>query len=136
MPVHAVESEANATAALTRAMRETQGLKPVTIETRDLFRRPLGIAELDRYEAVVIDPPRAGAEAQMGLIAKSKVPRVISVSCHLGSFVRDAEILIKGGYRLLSVTPIDQFKHSAHIEIVGIFEKPIEKAKKTRRLLG
>ena len=136
LPVHAVESEANATAALTRAMRDTQGLKPLTIETRDLFRRPLNGAELNEYEAIVIDPPRAGAEAQMGFIAKSKVPRVISVSCHLGSFVRDAEILIKGGYRLLSVTPIDQFRHSAHIELVGIFDKPVEKIKKTRRLLG
>lgn len=135
-PVHAVESDMPATAALTRAMRETQALKPMTIETRDLFRRPFAAHELQHYDAVVLDPPRAGAEAQMRNLAKSNVPRVISVSCHLGSFVRDAEILIKGGYTLQSVIPIDQFRHSAHIELVGIFDRPKAKIKATRRLLG
>ena len=134
--VHAVESDAPATSALARAVREAQGLKPVTIETRDLFRRPLAVSELSRFSAVVLDPPRAGAEAQMRELAKSTVPHVISVSCHLGSFVRDAEILIKGGYQLLSVTPVDQFRHSAHIELVGIFEKPQVQKKTARRLLG
>lgn len=134
--VHAVESDVPATAALSRAVREAQGLKPVTIETRDLFRRPLAASELSRFTAVVLDPPRAGAEAQMRELAKSSVPHVISVSCHLGSFVRDAEILIKGGYQLLSVTPVDQFRHSAHIELVGIFEKPLQQKKTARRLLG
>ena len=72
----------------------------------------------------------------MRSLTKSNVPRVISVSCHLGSFVRDAEILIKGGYTLRSVIPIDQFRHSAHIELVGIFDRPKAKIKTTRRLLG
>ena len=136
LPVHVVESDAPATAAFTRAMRDTQGLKPITIETRDLFRRPLALNELERFDAVVLDPPRAGAEAQMRVLAKSAVPLVVSVSCHLGSFVRDAEILIKGGYTLQSVTPIDQFRHSPHIELVGIFDRPKVKVKTARRLLG
>ena len=134
--VHAVEGDAAAAGALVRAVRETQGLKPITVETRDLFRRPLTKDELKRFDAVVLDPPRAGAEAQIRMLAGSSVPRVVSVSCHLGTFVRDASILIEGGYRLVSVTPVDQFRHSAHIELVGVFDRPKAPARRTRRLLG
>jgi len=134
--VHAVESNASAVAALQRAIRETQGLKPMSVEARDLFRRPLTGLELSAFDAVVLDPPRAGAEAQMRVLATSKVPLVVSVSCHLGTFVRDAELLVRGGYRLVSVTPVDQFRHSSHVELVGVFERPASGIKRPRKLLG
>ena len=124
--VHAVESEKKALAALERAVREqgpSLGLKPVTAETRDLARRPLLASELDRFDAVVIDPPRAGASAQTEEIAKSKVPVVVSVSCNPATFARDARMLLDGGYRLDGVTPVDQFLWSPHLEVVGIFRR-------------
>lgn len=135
-PVHAVESEASSLNALARASRDISGLKPITVETRDLFRRPLVPQDLNGFDHVVIDPPRAGAEAQMRMLASSRVPRVISVSCHLGSFARDAALLLAGGYQLNKVTVIDQFRHSAHCELVGLFERITERAKPKRRLLG
>ncbi|TGD92515.1 class I SAM-dependent RNA methyltransferase [Methylobacterium nonmethylotrophicum] len=125
--VHAVEGEAGALTALDRAFRETPGLRTVTTERRDLFRRPLLAPELDRYDAVVFDPPRAGAEAQSARIAESKVPVVVGVSCDAGSFARDAALLVRGGYRLEAVTPVDQFRHSPHVEIVGVFRRPGKK---------
>lgn len=125
--VHAVEGEAGALTALDRAFRETPGLRTVTMERRDLFRRPLLAPELDRHDAVVFDPPRAGAEAQSARIAESKVPVVVGVSCDAGSFARDAALLVRGGYRLEAVTPVDQFRHSPHVEIVGVFRRPGKK---------
>ncbi|BCM86377.1 class I SAM-dependent RNA methyltransferase [Methylobacterium indicum] len=125
--VHAVEGEDGALKALDRAFRETGGLRTVTTERRDLFRRPLLAPELDRYDAVVFDPPRAGAEAQSARIAESKVPVVVGVSCDAGSFARDAALLVHGGYRLETVTPVDQFRHSPHVEIVGVFKRPGKK---------
>lgn len=121
--VAAYDSEADAIAALGTAARATQGLKPVTAERRDLFRRPLLKPELDAFDAVVIDPPRAGAKAQFETLAKSSVRRVAAVSCNPATFARDARILIDGGYRLSRVTPIDQFLWSAHIELVALFER-------------
>jgi 23S rRNA (uracil1939-C5)-methyltransferase len=132
--VHAVESEGAAMLALDRAVRQTQGLRTVTIETRDLFRRPLLGPELARFEAVVFDPPRAGAEAQAKYLAESSVPVVVAVSCNASTFARDAALLIGGGYTLARVTPVDQFLHSAHVELVGVFEK--KQAKKRRFTLG
>lgn len=134
--VHAVESEASSLHALSRATRDVTGLKPLTTEARDLFRRPLVPHELNAFDHVVIDPPRAGAEAQMRTLASSKVQRIISVSCHVGSFVRDAAILLAGGYQLGKVTVIDQFRHSTHCEVVGIFFREPTAAKSKRRLLG
>jgi len=90
---------------------------------RDLFRRPLVAAELKPYEAVVFDPPRQGAEAQARALAASSVPVVVAVSCNPATFARDARILVDGGYRLGSVTPIDQFRYSAHVEIVARFAR-------------
>ena len=132
--VHAVESEGAAMLALDRAVRQTQGLRTVTIETRDLFRRPLLGPELARFDAVVFDPPRAGAEAQAKYLAESSVPVVVAVSCNASTFARDAALLIGGGYTLARVTPVDQFLHSAHVELVGVFEK--KQAKKRRFTLG
>ncbi|MGX7709499.1 class I SAM-dependent RNA methyltransferase [Methylobacterium sp. Gmos1] len=125
--VHAVEGEEGALKALDRAFRDTGGLRTITTERRDLFRRPLLAPELDRYDAVVFDPPRAGAEAQSARIAESKVPVVVGVSCDAGSFARDAALLVRGGYHLEAVTPVDQFRHSPHVEIVGVFRRPGKK---------
>lgn len=121
--VAAYDGEADAIAALGNAARATQGLKPVTAERRDLFRRPLLKPELDQFDAIVMDPPRAGAKAQAEQLAKSSVRRIAAVSCNPATFARDARILLDGGYRLARVTPIDQFLWSAHIELVALFER-------------
>jgi 23S rRNA (uracil1939-C5)-methyltransferase len=122
--VHAVEGEAAMTAALAKAANNTEGLKRVTVETRDLFRRPLEDDEFKGVEAVVIDPPRAGADAQMAVLARSKVPVIASVSCNPISFARDAKVLIAGGYDLDWVQVVDQFRWSAHVELVAKFSRP------------
>jgi 23S rRNA (uracil1939-C5)-methyltransferase len=121
--VHAVEAEAGALAALDRAARETRGLKPVTHERRDLFRRPLLAPELAAFDAVVLDPPRAGCEAQARQLARANVPLVVYVSCDPVSLARDAALLVASGYRLETVIPIDQFAMTAHIESVAILRK-------------
>ncbi|HKH29020.1 MAG TPA: class I SAM-dependent RNA methyltransferase, partial [Sphingomicrobium sp.] len=125
--VHAIDGDAPSLAALDRAWRTTPGLKRIGTETRDLFRRPLLGPELARFDALVLDPPRAGAEAQARQLAASKVPVVASVSCDAGTFARDTAILIAGGYRLERVTPVDQFKYSAHAELVGVFRRDRER---------
>ena len=96
------------------------GLKPVDAQTRDLFRRPFQAQEL-KADAIVFDPPRQGAETQAREIAKSKVKLVVAVSCNPTTFARDAKILCDGGYRLMKVTPIDQFRYSMHVELVAKF---------------
>lgn len=121
--VHAVEKEQPMLDALAAAARATPGLKPVTIARRDLFKIPLGPAELAPFDAVVLDPPRAGAETQARQLAASNVPRIAYVSCDAASFARDAAILVNGGYRLGSVTPVDQFLWSSHIELVAAFAR-------------
>lgn len=121
--VSAFDSDKPATAALAHAVRHTQGLKPVTATTRDLFRDPLAPVELEPFDAVVFDPPRAGAEAQARELARSRVKTVVGVSCDPRSFARDASILLAGGYRLDSVTPVDQFAFSPHVELVGVFRR-------------
>jgi 23S rRNA (uracil1939-C5)-methyltransferase len=121
--VHAVEGEEKALAALDHAARNTKGLKPVTVERRDLFRRPLMTSELKAYDAVVFDPPRAGAEFQCRELARSAVKKVVAVSCNPLTLARDLAILVEGGYRITSVTPIDQFLWSAHVEAVATLEK-------------
>lgn len=122
--VHAVEGDAAALAALDRGFRQSTGLKRVTTEKRDLFRRPLTFKELNAFDGVVFDPPRAGAEDQSKQIARSDVPLVAAVSCNPGTLARDLSILVAGGYRVTSVTPIDQFLWSAHVEAVALLEKP------------
>jgi 23S rRNA (uracil1939-C5)-methyltransferase len=120
--VHAVEQDAPALAALAAAAKTT-GLKPVTTEKRDLFKVPLTPVELNAHDAVVLDPPRAGAESQVRTLAKSKVPVIAYVSCDAATFARDAVILIAGGYKIGPVTPIDQFLWSSHIELVAGFSR-------------
>ena len=122
--VHAVEGDAPALAALDRGFRFASGLKRVTAERRDLFRRPLTFKELNAFDGLVFDPPRAGAEDQSKQIARSDVPLVVAVSCNPVTLARDLRILIDGGYTLKSVTPIDQFLWSSHVEAVALLEKP------------
>ena len=119
--VSAADSDAAMIKALDRAASTTSGLKPVRTQTRDLFRRPFMANELKAFDAVVFDPPRQGAEAQARELAKSAVPVVVAVSCDAATFARDSRVLLDGGYRLAAVTPVDQFRYSHHVEIVGNF---------------
>jgi len=119
----AFDEDGAAITALNRAAATTAGLKPIEAERRDLFKMPLTAAEISRFDAVVFDPPRQGAQAQSREIAASRVPIVVAVSCSPGTFARDLRHLIDGGYRLLSVIPVDQFRYSAHAEIVGRLAK-------------
>jgi 23S rRNA (uracil1939-C5)-methyltransferase len=121
--VHAVEGDKPMLEALAQAAKHASGLKPITTETRDLFKSPLTALELNRFDAVVLDPPRAGAEAQVRTLATSKIRRVAYVSCDAATFARDAAILVGAGFTLGPVTPVDQFLFSSHIELVGGFTR-------------
>ncbi|MEH7828694.1 class I SAM-dependent RNA methyltransferase [Gemmobacter denitrificans] len=121
--VLAVEGDAAMMAALDKGWRQAEGLHRVTCQTRDLFRRPLEPDEFKGITAVVIDPPRAGAEAQVATLARSAVPVVAMVSCNPVTFARDAKVLIAGGYRLDWVQVIDQFRWSAHVELAARFSR-------------
>jgi 23S rRNA (uracil1939-C5)-methyltransferase len=121
--VHAVESDASSLAALSQAARRATNIKPVVTERRDLFRQPLTKEELKRFDAVVMDPPRAGAEAQAANLAASRMERLAMVSCNAVTFARDLRLLVDGGWRIDRVTPIDQFLWSPHIEIVAALSR-------------
>ena len=121
--VTAFDSDEGAVDALQKAATATPGLKPVRAETRDLFRRPLMPQELRDYDTVVFDPPRQGAQAVATQIAASKVPVIIAVSCNAATFARDARILVDAGYRIEGVTPVDQFRHTPHVELVARFSR-------------
>ena len=121
--VLAVDGDQGAIAALDAAARRTQGLKPIETKLRDLFREPLSARELKDFDAVVFDPPRAGAKAQAERLAQSRVPLVVAVSCDPGTLARDLRILAGGGYSIEGVTPIDQFLFSAHVEVVAVLRK-------------
>jgi 23S rRNA (uracil1939-C5)-methyltransferase len=119
--IAAFDSDSGAVTALQKAATSTPGLKPIKAEARDLFRRPLMPQELRDFDAVVFDPPRQGAQTQVERLAASKVPIVVAVSCNAATFARDARILIDGGYRIEGVTPVDQFRHTPHVELVARF---------------
>lgn len=121
--VAAFDSDGEAISALLAAARKARGLKPISARVRDLFREPLSATELNEHEAIVFDPPRAGAEAQSRRIAGCKVKTVVAVSCNPATLARDARILVDGGYRLGLVTPFDQFRYSPHIEVVAAFSR-------------
>jgi len=121
--IHAVESMADMLAALDHGWRHATGLKRLSHETRDLFRNPLLPEDLARFDAVVIDPPRAGAEAQARALAASAVPRIAAVSCNPVTFARDAKILCDAGYRLQWVQMVDQFRFSPHVELAAAFAR-------------
>ena len=119
--VLAVEGEKAMMQALDRGWREAQGMRKVTCQPRDLFRNPLMAEDLKGIDAVVIDPPRAGAEAQIIELAQAKIPVIAHVSCNPITFARDALRLIGAGYRMSPVTVVDQFRWSAHVELVAGF---------------
>ncbi|WP_018632911.1 class I SAM-dependent RNA methyltransferase [Neomegalonema perideroedes] len=121
--VAAFEGEAAAVEAGNLAMRRAQGLKSVSFTRRDLYRRPLIPNELKEFQALVVDPPRAGAQAQCEQIARSKVPRVVMATCNPASFARDARILLDGGYKLEKIQPVDQFRWTAHVEAAALFRR-------------
>ena len=121
--VTAADSEAGAIKALQRAAATTSGLKQIEALPRDLFRRPLVASELKVFDAVVFDPPRQGAEAQARELANSTVKTIVAVSCDAATFARDVRILVDGGYKLIGVTPVDQFRWSHHVEVVGVLER-------------
>lgn len=116
------ESDRASMAAADATARKIGGNR-VAAERRDLFRNPLQARELDAFEAILLDPPRAGAAAQVIEIAQSKVPCVVYASCDPGSFARDARALQEGGYRLQRLIPIDQFLWSAHLELIALFDR-------------
>jgi 23S rRNA (uracil1939-C5)-methyltransferase len=119
--VLAVEGERDAALALKSAANRAQ--RQIFVDHRDLFRRPLVEAELNRFEAIVLDPPRAGAKEQIPLLARSAVSRIAYVSCNPNTLARDAKILVEGGYRLDWVKPVGQFRWSTHVELVGAFAR-------------
>ena len=132
--VFAADSDPAAIAALARAAAATPGLRKLRAETRDLMRRPLRAEELAAFDAALIDPPRAGALDSARALAASALPLVVSISCNAATFARDARILIDGGFQVESVTPLDQFRFSAHAEIAAVFRRSRPKAR-VRRLL-
>jgi 23S rRNA (uracil1939-C5)-methyltransferase len=132
--VLAVDVDPAAIHALTRAAATTPGLRKLQAETRDLFRRPMRAEELAAFDAALIDPPRAGALEQARALAASALPLLVSISCNAATFARDARILIDGGFQVESVTPLDQFRFSAHVEIAAVFRRSKPKAR-ARRLL-
>ena len=123
--VHAVESADAMLTALDNGWRRALGLKKITHEARNLFRQPLLPVELEQFDAIVLDPPRAGAEAQVVEIAKTNVRRIAYVSCNPVSFARDATVLAGAGYKLDWVQVVDQFRWSAHVELASQFSKLI-----------
>ncbi|MEE8333118.1 MAG: class I SAM-dependent RNA methyltransferase, partial [Alphaproteobacteria bacterium] len=121
--VAAFDVAADPIAALLAAARAAGFGERVTAEARDIVRRPLSVEELARFDGVVLDPPRAGADAQARALAGSVVPVVAYVSCNPTSFARDTRTLVDGGYRLVRVTPVDQFLWTAHLELIGVFRR-------------
>jgi 23S rRNA (uracil1939-C5)-methyltransferase len=121
--VDAFEDDEAALQALAEAARKTPKLKPVRGLARDLFRAPLSPKELQAYDAVVFDPPRAGAAAQAEALAKSSVRKLVAVSCNPGTLARDLRLLVDGGYRIVRIVPVDQFLFSPHVEVVVHLER-------------
>ena len=123
VPVTAIDGDGEAIEALAAAARQAGLDGRVRASCRNLYDNPLIESELGRFETVVFDPPRPGAREQSARLAASRVPTVIAVSCNPSSFARDARVLTAGGYRLDSVTPIDQFLWSPHVELVAVFRR-------------
>jgi 23S rRNA (uracil1939-C5)-methyltransferase len=114
---YAAEASRDAAVALQRAA------PGMTVEHRDLYRRPLDCSELSKFDAVVLDPPRAGAAEQVAALASSTVRRIAYVSCNPATFARDARTLVDCGYRLEWVRLIGQFRWSTHVEVAGLFSR-------------
>ncbi|HEX4737883.1 MAG TPA: class I SAM-dependent RNA methyltransferase [Allosphingosinicella sp.] len=123
LPGRVYAAEGARDAVLTLKSAANRAGRPIFADHRDLFRRPLDVAGLNRFEAVVLDPPRAGAREQVALLAASSVPRLAYVSCNPATFARDAKMLADGGYRLNWVKPVGQFRWSTHVELIGAFTR-------------
>ena len=121
--VAAFDNDAPSVEALTNAFNHVQGLKPLTATVRDLSEDPLLPQELNKFDAAVFDPPRAGAPAQTEQLAASTINTIIAVSCDPASFAKDAATLVESGFTMDCVTPVDQFKHTAHVELVALFKR-------------
>lgn len=121
--VTAFEASREMTAAMDEAWRKSTGLRRVTCVSRDLFRRPLDAEDLSGFDAAVIDPPRAGAAAQIAHLSSAGPARIAMASCDPATFARDARSLIRGGYRMDWIDLVDQFRWSAHIELVASFTR-------------
>jgi 23S rRNA (uracil1939-C5)-methyltransferase len=121
--VSAFDNDRESVAALRAAARHAKGLKPVEARVRDLFREPLSPRELAPFDAVVLDPPRAGAKAQCEALAGSEVDTIVYVSCDPATLARDARTLVDAGYRLGEVVLVDQFLFTAHVELVTAFQR-------------
>lgn len=121
--VHAVESSEEMLATLDRGWRHASGLKTVTTEARNLFRRPLEPDELGKFDLAVLDPPRAGAEAQIATLCASDLKKVVMVSCNPVTFSRDAETMVAAGFIMDWIDVVDQFRWSPHVELVGSFTR-------------
>lgn len=122
-PVLAVEGDEAPLAALRHGADHSQGLKPVETLHRDLALEPMSVKELSAFDAVIMDPPRTGAKSQAERLADSQVPVIVSISCNPATFARDAAILIEGGYRMDTVTPVDQFAWTGHVEVIAAFRR-------------
>ena len=123
LQVDAYEIEQSAVDALIKAAAAAKGRRPIAAFRRDLAREPLSFMELKPYAAVIVDPPRAGADLQAKALAKSKVALIVMVSCNPGTFARDIKTLLDGGYHLKSVVPVDQFLFTAHTEVVAVLDR-------------
>jgi 23S rRNA (uracil1939-C5)-methyltransferase len=132
--VHAVEYEKDSLASLDSTARHISGIKPLTTEQRDLFRRPLQASELEAFDGAIFDPPRAGAEAQAKELARSGIPKIVAISCNPTTLARDVKILVDGGYKIKNITPIDQFLFTPHVEVVVLMERKKVRAK--RKIFG
>ncbi len=121
--VLAVDNERAAIEALEQAKRRTQGVRAIETRLRDLFQEPLSRKELEAFDLVLFDPPRGGAKDQASMLANSKVPVVVAVSCNPATLARDLRIMMNGGYQLKSVTPIDQFLFTHHVEVVAVLKR-------------
>ncbi|MBB5687132.1 class I SAM-dependent RNA methyltransferase [Sphingobium boeckii] len=119
--VYAAEAGRDSGMALKMAAGRAQ--RQVFFEHRDLYRRPLTVAEINRFGAIVLDPPRSGAEEQCRALAESSVPHIAYVSCNPATFARDAKILVEGGYRIEMISPVGQFRWSTHVELAAAFVK-------------
>jgi 23S rRNA (uracil1939-C5)-methyltransferase len=133
--VSAFDFDDRALSALARAAC-TAPLRPLAVARRDLFRHPLNQMELEDFDAALFDPPRAGAENQARALAASSVPFIVGVSCNAKTFARDAAILCAGGYELMPVEPIDQFRHTPHVEIIAFFRRCASRPRRKRSVLG
>lgn len=122
-PVLAADGDKAAIQCLSHAARHASRLKPIDAKVRDLFREPLSARELAPFDAIVFDPPHAGAKAQAEEIAKSKARTVIGISCNPATLARDLRTLVDGGYSIETVTPIDQFVYSADVEVVAVLRR-------------